>query len=174
MECPPLTTARLALRAPEHRDCEAVVRHIGDWEVARNLQAVPHPYGAEDAEFWLERIVPAHWVWAITRQGEGDLMGVVSLIPKAESGLTELGYWLGRKHWGQGIMTEAARAVVAFGFETLALAEIASGYFADNHASGAVLGKLGFIETGRSVRPCVSRGVEVPSVDLRLLRPAGA
>ncbi len=68
-------------------------------------------------------------------------------------------------------MTQAAKAVVAFGFETLGLPVITSGYFEDNHASGRVLRKLGLVETDRVMRPCLAVGGEVPSVRMELSRP---
>lgn len=71
---------------------------------------------------------------------------------------------------GRGIATEAARAVVDFGLEHLGLAGLTSGYFEDNPASGRVLTKLGFIETGRVIRRCLAIGGEVPSVRM-VLKP---
>lgn len=72
---------------------------------------------------------------------------------------------------GSSITTEAARVVVAFGFENLGLPVLTSGYFEDNPASGGVLRKLGFVETGRVMRPCLAVGGEVPSVTMKLTHP---
>ena len=55
-----------------------------------------------------------------------------------------------------------------FGFEHVGLARLTSGYFEDNPASGRVLTKLGFVEAGRVMRPCVAVGGEVPSVRMSL------
>ena len=165
---PDLVTERLLLRRPNEGDAGAIVSIVGDWEVARRLARVPHPYGPSDATFFLEQIVPAEWVWAITLTGSDTLIGAVGLTP--ENGDTaELGYWLSRVHWGHGIISEAARAVVSFGFDTLALPYITSGYFEENLASGRVLDKLGFVETGRAPRPCLALGKDVASVEMRLL-----
>ncbi|WP_440979225.1 GNAT family N-acetyltransferase [Sphingomonas pseudosanguinis] len=163
---PDLATPRLALRRPAEHDVAAIVSIVGDWEVARRLARVPHPCGPDDARFFLERVVPAEWVWAITLGDEDRLIGAVGLTP--EEGTAELGYWLAPAHWGQGIATEAARAVVDFGLEHLGLARLTSGYFEENPASGRVLAKLGFVETGRVMRPCVAVGGDVPSVRMIL------
>lgn len=163
---PNLATERLSLRRPAERDEEAIVSIVGDWEVARRLARVPHPYGRGDARFFLERVVPTEWVWAITLRDEDALIGAVGLTPEKET--AELGYWLSPAHWGRGIATEAARAVVDFGFDRLGLARLTSGYFEDNPASGRVLAKLGFVETGRVLRPCVAIGGDMPSVRMVL------
>ncbi len=61
-----------------------------------------------------------------------------------ESGLFELGYWLGRPFWGHGYATEAARKLAGFAFSRLKATQLTAGYFHDNPASGRVLEKVGF------------------------------
>jgi RimJ/RimL family protein N-acetyltransferase len=167
---PPLVTERLSLRRPCDDDIDAIVSIVGDWEVARRLARVPHPYGPADARFFLGQIVPAAWVWAITLHGADDLVGVVGLHPEHETDAAELGYWLSPRHWGVGIATEAGKAVLHFGFETLGLSQITSGYFEDNPASGRVLEKLGFVAIGQELRSCLATGRETPSLRMTLSR----
>jgi len=169
---PDLVTERLSLRRPDDRDVDAIVSIVGDWDVARRLARVPHPYEAADARFFLDQVVPAEWVWAITLRGSDTLVGAVGLTPEEGADTAELGYWLSPAHWGRGITTEAARAVLSFGFEVLGLPVVTSGYFEDNPASGQVLRKLGFVEVGRTLRPCLAAGGEVPSVRMELPRCA--
>ena len=169
-ERPELVTERLSLRRPNDGDVDAIVSIVGDRDFARRLARIPHPYGAADARFFLEQVVPAEWVWAITLRGSDQLVGAIGLTPEKGVETAELGYWLCPDHWGLGITTEAAGAVVSFGFETLDLTYLTSGYFEDNPASGRVLDKLGFIETGRIMRPCLAAGGEVPSVRMQLSR----
>jgi RimJ/RimL family protein N-acetyltransferase len=146
------------------------VRIVGDWEIARRLARVPHPYSSADALFFLEQIVPAEWVWAITLRGSDELSGAIGLTPEDGALTAELGYWLSSSQWSCGITTEAARAVISFGFDRLGLPFLTSGYFEDNPASGRVLEKLGFSESGRAMRPCLAAGSEVPSVRMELPR----
>jgi RimJ/RimL family protein N-acetyltransferase len=167
---PKLVTERLSLRPPEDGDVDAIVSIVGDWNVARRLARVPHPYGPADARFFLEQVVPAEWVWAVTLGGSDRLVGAIGLTPEESADTAELGYWLSPPHWGQGISTEAARAVVSFGFGVLGLPYLTSGYFEDNPASGRVLEKLGFVETGRVMRPCLATGGETMSVKMQLPR----
>lgn len=170
-ERPELVTDRLLLRRPKDGDVDAIVSIVGEWEVARRLARVPHPYGPADAVFFLEQVVPAEWVWAITLKGSDKLVGVVGLTPDESEGTAELGYWLSTAQWGRGIATEAGKAALSYGFEILGLPYITSGFFEENPASGRVLEKLGFVETGRAMRPCLAAGSEVPSVEVRLPRP---
>ena len=157
-ERPDLATERLSLRRPNDGDVDAIVGIVGDWDVARRFGRLPHPYGAADARFFLEHVVPNEWVWAVTLQGSDALVGTIGFTPEEGADTAELGYWLSPAFWGQGITTEAARAVVSYGFERLSLPVLMSGYFEDNPASGQVLRKLGFVETGRAMRPCLAAG----------------
>ena len=167
-DCPVLKTERLLLRGPDARDVGAIVSIAGDWEVSRRLGRVPHPYSEKDARFFLETVVPNELTWAITWPETGELIGMVGLKPEAGGTAAELGYWVARRWWGIGIATEAARAVVDYAFDTLQRPWLTAGYFLDNPASGRVLGKLGFVETGPEMRPCLAVGSTLPSMELQL------
>ena len=68
---PDLATARLSLRRPAERDGAAIISIVGDWDVARRLARVPHPYGPDDARFFLDRGVGTA---VLTMGGEGCLI----------------------------------------------------------------------------------------------------
>jgi RimJ/RimL family protein N-acetyltransferase len=140
----------------------------GDWEIARRLARVPHPYGETDALFFLDKVVPNEWVWAITLRASSELVGMVGLTPDQSQDTAELGYYVDRRHWGLGIATEAARSVVDYGIHMLSLRRITSGYFLDNPSSGRVLSKLGFAQIGHAERPCLATGASAPSVEMHL------
>lgn len=169
---PELVTERLSMRRPNVGDVDAVVSIVGMWEVARSLARIAHPYGPTDARFFLDKVVPAEWVWAITFRNSDELIGVIGLTPEKGARTAELGYWLSPSYWGRGITTEAAEAIVSFGFKTLDLPHLTSGYFEDNPASGRVLEKLGFLETGRVMRLCLAATREKLSIRMQLPRPA--
>jgi RimJ/RimL family protein N-acetyltransferase len=168
---PMITTQRLLLRRPDDGDTHAIVSIAGDWEVARRLSRVPHPYVSADASFFLEQVVPVEWIWAITLRGSKGLIGMVGLTPDMDDGSAELGYWLSPVDWGKGYATEAARAVVSYGFDTLGLRGLKSSFFTDNPASGRVLGKLGFVETGRRMQACLAAQTEALATEMWLSRP---
>ncbi len=164
---PTLHTQRLTLRMPEERDIPALIAIVGDWEVASRLARIPHPYTEEHARFFLDEIVPAELAWSITDRATGEMVGVVGLAPYAqEAGTIELGYYLGRDHWGRGIATEASAVVMAYGAGLVGQHRLRSGYFADNPASGRVLQKLGYKQVSTSKRHCLTTGELKPSVEM--------
>jgi ribosomal-protein-alanine N-acetyltransferase len=150
----PLVTERLLLRELRASDAQAVASGAGDRRVARQLIAVPSPYPVTLARRWIASRID--W-WgagrgltlAITRHARPELLlGTVSLRRFARDRRAELGYWIIASEWGQGITTEAASAVVDFGFDELGLARIYAQVFAANAASARVLDKLGMVHEG--------------------------
>lgn len=158
-----LETRRLRLRLPRESDAAAITEQIGEWEVASKLGRVPFPYELSMAHEWLARQAAERRAgkgidFAITLAAEDDtLRGCVGFSDKNES-TAELGYWLAKPYWGRGLMTEAAGAAVAFGFEVLGLQRLTSGHLDGNEASGAVLRKLGFRVTGKRTHAVASHG----------------
>ena len=151
---PELTTDRLRLRPFRITDADAVASLAGDEEVARNTLNIPHPYDRRHAEEWIashrSQLEQRDSVtYAVTLMEDGALVGAVGLILDPANDSAELGYWIGREHWGRGFATEAARAVVEWAFETLDLHRIHASHFPRNPASGRVLEKLGMRREGR-------------------------
>jgi ribosomal-protein-alanine N-acetyltransferase len=145
---PELYTDRLVLREFTPQDASAVQRLVGEWEVARTLAVVPHPYPDGMAQEWIATQRPAfeageRLAWAVVLRREGELMGTVTLRPNARDDNAELGYWIGRPYWGHGYATEAAREVVRYAFEDLGLHRIHAEHFGSNPASGKVMQKIG-------------------------------
>lgn len=138
-----IETDRLVLRPLERGDAEDVARLIGDWDVVRWLTSPPYPYVLEDALWYLDN--GGDESRAITI--DGSFCGVIGRGK-------ELGYWLGKPFWGQGIMTEAAGAVVGEHFQN-SDETLLSGYLLGNERSDNVLTKLGFVET--EIRPEMSK-----------------
>lgn len=157
-------TDRLTPRAGRLEDAEELTVAIAHWDVARMLERLPWPYAVADARWWLSQSRPAERPEPlIIYRDTGAIVGGIGLIEKGE---VELGYWLTPAAWGQGTATEAARAMVAFGRDSLGLARIAAGHFIDNPASGRVLSKAGFQPTGAmGTRFCLARGEEVAFVE---------
>ncbi|MGC1459117.1 MAG: GNAT family N-acetyltransferase [Steroidobacteraceae bacterium] len=167
-----LFTARLHLRPPIATDAEAIIAIVGDWEVARRLSRVPHPYGYADFRFFLEQIVVNEPTWAIVLRETNELAGAIGMAPHRDGESAELGYYIARSHWGQGLATEAGQAIVRLGIEEIGYPRLTSGYHADNPASGRVLAKLGFRHVGFSNRECLAEGKDKPSITVE--RVAGS
>jgi RimJ/RimL family protein N-acetyltransferase len=152
MEVPLLRTERLVLRPFSLTDVPAVTRLISAREVAATTLRIPHPYNEEHARRFISEC-PAKaetgqaFAFAVTALDE--VCGGIGLHIEAQHRHAELGYWIGVPYWGRGYATEAARAVVGFGFETLKLERIFAHHFATNPASGRVLQKIGMKHEGR-------------------------
>ncbi|HMO67150.1 MAG TPA: GNAT family N-acetyltransferase [Novosphingobium sp.] len=145
-----MRSERLFLRPGWPEDWRDLLERIADEAVVRNLATAPWPYGEEHARAWLaQRSEPKLPRLLVTLPGgEGaDLVGCVGLH-RAEDGV-ELGYWIGRSHWGLGYATEAVRALLSLA-RAIGHQRIGAFNFADNPASGRVLAKLGFRPTGKA------------------------
>lgn len=165
-----LRSRRLTLRPPAWSDAERLTELIGDYDVAKMLSVVPHPYAMEDAHWWLNQIASegqeGECAFAID-DGSG-LIGAVSLGRPGAYPI--LGYWLGRPYWGQGYMTEAASVVLDWFFATSGLHAIRSGALVDNPMSMNVLEKLGFRRGEQRELHIRARGETMLSNRVSLLR----
>jgi RimJ/RimL family protein N-acetyltransferase len=168
--CPQLSSQRLTLRRPNRDDAEAIRRLADDWEVARRLARVPHPYTLDDALFFLDQIVPKELAWIVQHAGSGEMLGVIGLTPHVDAGNMEFGFWLGREFWGRGFATEAANVVLDHAFGAGLTSEVTACCFADNLPSARVLRKLRFQITGESLRLCLAVGRELRHYDMLLTR----
>lgn len=160
---PTLHTARLVLRDLRPEDLDAVTELASDYEVSKWLVPVPYPYSRSDAEDFLRMDIAGEigLLWVILR--DDAVIGAVSTGK-------ELGYWLGRPFWGQGYMTEAARAAVDCSFASSDMAQMKSSHFVGNEGSRRVLEKLGFADVGGHVHFSNARQAEVPGRSMVLTR----
>jgi ribosomal-protein-alanine N-acetyltransferase len=150
---PTFTTERLILRPFVADDAFDVERLAGQREIADTTLNIPHPYPHGGAAEWIRLHAPA-WIdgtsatFAIVGQKTGALVGAISLIIKREHQRAELGYWIATDCWNRGYATEATRAILDFGFDTLRLHRIESRHFLRNPASGRVMQKVGMKQEG--------------------------
>ncbi|MBV9539904.1 MAG: GNAT family N-acetyltransferase [Alphaproteobacteria bacterium] len=162
--CISLETERLLLRPPGRRDIPAIVPLANDYDVAKNLAKLPHPYTAQDGEMYVrtseeKRAAGTDFAFAITRKSDGVFMGGIGLHLK--DGSFEFGYWLGKPYWKQGYATEAACRLVAFAFDDLKADLVWAGWFHDNPRSGNVLAKLGCVPDRFEPRHSLARGMDI-------------
>ena len=149
---PKLTTERLQLRALRLEDAATISRLAGDRAIAATTLNIPHPYDEAMAREFLEKQRQegeAHLAFAIERQSEEGLIGMGGLMVDRNNDSAEMGYWIGRPFWNNGYATEAATAILAYGFDTLGLHRIGAQTFAENEASGKVLRRVGLLYEGR-------------------------
>jgi len=145
---PDLLTGRLRLRAFTPDDVPDVATYCGDIDVARMTANIPHPYDETMAEAWIsshgnafEEGEAATFAMAIRETGK--LIGAIGIHVDKSNRAGEFGYWVGKPFWNQGYATEAARAIIRYGFEQLGLHRIYARHMTKNPASGRVMQKAG-------------------------------
>ena len=143
---PVLETKRLTLRAPRHEDVKAIAVLANDRRIAENTTRIPHPYRVADAEEFVANVNRRVGEACFVLMLDGTLIGACGIDPRDEG--AELGYWLGAGYWGNGFMTEAARAVIDYAFGDLRYETLQSGARVTNPASRRVLEKCAFQWTG--------------------------
>lgn len=146
-----IETDRLILRPTMMSDAEDVFEYASGENVGINAGWERHKTLEETREI-IETVFSAENVFAIALKESGKVIGSVGLVadPKREYDRVQMiGYALGEAYWGRGYMTEAARAVVDYGFETLDLEMISAYCYPYNKRSSGVLKKLGFQYEGR-------------------------
>ncbi|BDA86600.1 N-acetyltransferase [Aureimonas sp. SA4125] len=167
----PIATRRLLLRRPVAEDAPAMARLANDPGVALMLARLPHPYTIDHARHFLAT-VDRELVFAVT-DAKGRFLGMCGLRPMVRPRTVDLGYWLGRPHWGKGIATEAAQAVIDLAFTRAEIDCVHANCRAINGASRRVLEKCGFQQRGTSTFVSVAAG-RVAAEDFHLDRRAWA
>ena len=165
----PLPTERFVLRPLRPADAAELHRLVNDWEVAKTLARVPFPYPRELADEWIastaDRLAAGtayHLAIAQPEDDGGSMLGCVGLTLAPEQRSAELGYWVARRHWGQGIAPEAAGRLARWALANLDLDRITASAMMDNDRSAAVLARIGFRETGTGTRDSISLGRAMP------------
>jgi ribosomal-protein-alanine N-acetyltransferase len=151
---PELETERLLLRKMRLGDAEAMFTYASDPEVTRYVLWDTHR-SIEDSESFLCSATEGYergdfGGWGVVLKDDGAFVGTCGVDAgyAPEHASAELGYVLSREHWGKGLMPEAVRAVIAFGFEKLSLNRIQARCIAENVASARVMEKAGMTYEG--------------------------
>src|ERR1700691_4956998 len=144
MIIPQIQTTRLKLRPYTEADIPELVPLVGAREVAAMTLRIAHPYTEQNARDFIAKTRDDGEIRvAIILASNGRMCGGVGLKPETAHQRAELGYWIGVPYWGNGYATEAAQAMLKYGFETLELQRIFASYVPRNVASGKVLQKIG-------------------------------
>lgn len=151
------------LRPWRLEDAPAIVPYADDSLVAKNLRDVfPSPYTLTDAESYVRACVE--------QEGQGQLCRCIEVDGEAAGSIglflgndvyrrsAELGYWLGRPFWRQGIMTASVKEMCALGFAAWDIVRICAEPYAHNAGSRGVLEKAGFTLEGIKRRSVFKNG----------------
>ncbi|MEX1024123.1 MAG: GNAT family protein [Planctomycetota bacterium] len=154
--------AACRLRNWRATDAESLVRHANDRGIAASLRdRFPHPYTRDDATQFLARTAEHEPPGIIAIEVADEAAGCIGFerCGDVERVGAELGYWLGREHWGRGIMTRAVGAATSWALEAHGLERIFAKALVTNLASHRVLEKVGFQREGLLRRSAIKAGV---------------
>jgi [ribosomal protein S5]-alanine N-acetyltransferase len=149
-----IETSRLILRRFTPDDAEDMYANwAGDPEVTKFLMWDAHTDAAAThslLEQWAQAYAdPRTFLWAIVLKETGKPIGSISLLNFNEQDRkAEVGYCIGRRWWGKGLMAEALRAVLTFAFDTVGLNRVEACHDTRNIASGRVMQKAGMEREG--------------------------
>lgn len=144
-----LETKRLFLRPWAMEDAQALYQYAKDPKVGPQAGWPPHKNIQESQKF-IEYIFSAFGMFALVHKKTWEIIGSIGILIGECSNLDigdndgELIYWLGVPYWNQGLITEAAKKMLWYGFDELFLENIWCGYFEGNDASKRVQEKCKF------------------------------
>lgn len=141
-----LETGRLVMRPWSEGDAPQHYEYAQNPRVGPSAGWKPHESVEESLEI-INSFIAADETWAVTLKDSGKIIGALGLHRDKKRGpenIRELGYVLSEPYWGKGLMVEAAKRALRFGFEELELEMISVYHFPFNCQSKRVIEKLGF------------------------------
>lgn len=144
-----METQRLLLRPWREEDAADLYEYAKDPEVGPPAGWPPHT-SIENSRQIIREILSAPETYAVCLKN-GKAIGSIGLMMKDVTTMTdrddecELGYWIGKPFWGQGLIPEAARELLRHAFEELGMGAVWCGYYEGNEKSRRVQEKLGFV-----------------------------
>ncbi len=142
-----LKTKRLILRPWREDDAQELYKYAADPEVGPAAGWPPHT-GVENSREIIRDVLSAPETYAVCLKEDGKPIGSVGFHRKdlaEREDEYELGYWIGKPFWGQGLIPEASREMLRHAFEDLKMSRIWCGYYEGNTKSRRVQDKLGFV-----------------------------
>ena len=144
-----IETERLILRPWQTQDAEALYTYASDPEVGPPAGWPPH-ISVENSREIIKNVLSKPETYAVCLK-DGTPVGSIGLHLNGSTDMTdrddecELGYWIGKPYWGQGLIPEASRALLRYAFEELGMRSVWCGYYDGNEKSRKVQTKLGFV-----------------------------
>lgn len=142
-----LETERLILRPWQEEDAEELYRYASDPEVGPAAGWPVHT-SVENSREIIRDVLSAEGTFAVVQKSTGLPVGSIGIMRNAnistEDDEVEIGYWLGKPYWGQGLIPEAVQACLRYSFEKLGCTRVWCGYYEGNEKSRRVQEKCGF------------------------------
>ena len=145
-----LETERLILRPWEESDAKDLFQYASDPEVGPNAGWPAHT-SVENSREIIKSVFSAPETYAVVLKETMQPVGSIGLmigsasdkdIPDTEA---EIGYWIGVPYWGQGLIPEAVREMMRYGFDDLNLEKMWCGYFDGRTHNLSIKGRVDFI-----------------------------
>ena len=141
-------TDRLILRPWCLEDAEELYKYAKDPRVGPRAGWPAHT-SVENSREIIETVFSAEGIFAVVFKETGLPVGCIGYMQNANlptrNDEVELGYWIGKPYWGQGLIPEASRALLQYAFESLGMRAVWCGYYEGNQKSKRVQEKLGFV-----------------------------
>lgn len=157
----PLAVTKSVVRPWRLADAAAIAVHANNRSIWKHLRdAFPHPYSVTDAERYITSVASAVVPSSFVVEVEGDPAGSVGFRFRddVERIGGEIGYWLGAKYWGRGIMTEVVQAMTPWALDQYHWVRVFALPFAGNVGSHRVLERAGYVLEGRMRRNAYKDG----------------
>lgn len=144
-----LETERLILRRWEESDAEDLYKYASNPDVGPIAGWPPHQ-SLDESKDVIKNVLNGKEAYAICLKEDGKVIGAIELKLNSHTDMTEkddeceLGYWIGKPFWGQGIMPEAANELLRHAFEDIGMSKVWCGYYEGNIKSKRVQEKVGF------------------------------
>jgi RimJ/RimL family protein N-acetyltransferase len=151
------------LRKVTRSDAQSIYEHAKDREISR-YTFIPHPYKREDALHFIkfthrQMKKEKEYHLGIELKTTGQIIGMIGMMQISQKHRrAEVGYWLGRSHWGKGYAAEALHLMLRYGFKELKLVRIWARVMHPNLASARMLEKIGFTFEGRLRKSLMQNG----------------
>jgi len=142
-------------------DLPSLVHYANNFEIAKNLtDKFPHPYTEEHGKNFIGYAMKGTPVHIFAIDIDGQAVGGIGLHHQEDiyRKNMEMGYWLAQPFWGKGIITQAIRQMVDYGFETFDITRIFARPYGTNIASQKVLEKAGFTLEARFEKTIFKNG----------------
>ena len=148
-----METERIKLRRWQDSDAEALFKYASDPDVGPRAGWPAHQTVEESLEI-IRTVFHNDCTWAIVLKETDEAIGAMGYFTKDTSNIPigdndcEVGYWVGKPFWNKGICTEALTLMLDYCINVKHFRLIWADHFTGNPASGRVMEKCGFQDTG--------------------------
>ena len=149
-----MKTERIHLRRWQESDAETLFKYASDPDIGPRAGWPPHQ-SVEDSLEVIWNFFSNEATWAIVLNETNEPIGCIGYLPHTSSNIPigendcEVGYWVGKPYWNKGICTESLQLLLDYCTNVMHFENIWADYFTGNPASGRVMQKCGFHDTGK-------------------------